>query len=291
LYIFARFVFCDLEKVSLIRTLTASKRVWIGLWACVIILGAAHTVPAQRLRNVLFNTPKAYEKQRLPVVHINPDSVRIAAGYEHRIAIDDQIGIRFLNNLDITKGLTQAESGGAGTGGVPFLVNKNGEIDLPAVGKLRVQGLTKQEVKEAVETKYAVQYRDPKVEIAVLNLTVSVQGEVQAPGVYPLMREKTTLLEVLSRAGGITPYGKRRLVKVVRGVGEHREPEILIFDLRQLEAIRTDDMYLQDRDIVYVEPRDIRVVADAVSPYTTMLSILTTLSTLAVIVLNLSNKP
>jgi polysaccharide biosynthesis/export protein len=247
---------------------------------------AAGPLQAQRLRNVLFNTPKAYEKQRLPLVHLNPDSARIAAGYEHRIQIDDQVGIRFLNNVDITKGLAMAEVG-AVVGGVPFLVNKNGEIDLPAVGKLKVLGMTKQEVKEAVEFKYAVEYRDPKVEIAVLNLTVSVQGEVTAPGVYPLVREKTTLLEVLSLAGGISQFGKRRVIKVVRGVGQMREPEILIFDLRQLEAIRTEDMYLQDRDVVYVEPRDIRVIADAVSPYTTLVSILTTLGTLTVVVLNL----
>jgi polysaccharide export outer membrane protein len=250
-------------------------------------MGASGSLDAQRLRNVLFNTPRSYEKQRLPVVHINPDSARIKAGYEHRIQIDDQIGIRFLNNLDITKGLTQSETGAVGGVGVPFLVNKNGEVDLPGVGKLKVLGMTKQEVKEAVEAKYAVEYRDPKVEIAIMNLSVSVQGEVNSPGVYPLVREKTSLLEVLSSAGGISAFGKRRVVKVIRGVGMLREPEILIFDLRQLDAIRTEDMFLQDRDIVYVEPRDIRVLADAISPYTTILSILTTLGTLTVVALNL----
>jgi polysaccharide export outer membrane protein len=254
--------------------------------ACLLAFGMGQA-QAQRLRNVLFNTPRSYEKQRLPLVHINPDSVRIAAGYEHRIAIDDMIGIRFLNNLDITKGLTQAESGGSAVGGVPFLVNKNGEIDLPAVGKLRILGMTKQEVKAAVESKYAKEYRDPKVEIAVLNLSVSVQGDVQTPGVYPLVREKTTLLEVLSAAGGISQFGKRRVIKVVRGVGQLKEPEILIFDLRQMDAIRTEDMYLQDRDIVYVEPRDIRILADYISPYTAMLSILTTLGTITVLILNI----
>jgi polysaccharide biosynthesis/export protein len=255
---------------------------------CLMVLAMVGNLPAQRLRNVLFNTTKAYEKLGLPVVHLNPDSARIAAGYEHRIKIDDQIGIRFLNNLDITKGLTQAESGGAGQNGVAFLVNKNGEIDLPAVGKLSVLGLTKQEVKHAVEAKYSIEYRDPKVEIAVLNLAVSVMGDVQSPGAYALDREKTTLLEVLAEAGGLTAYGKRRVVKVVRGVGEKREPEILIFDLRQISAIRSTDMFLQDRDIVFVEPRDIKVLADGLSPYSTMLSILTTLSTVVLFILSVS---
>lgn len=246
----------------------------------------AGLLPAQRLRNVLFNTPRAYQRERLPLVHLNPDSARIAAGYEHRMQVDDLVGIRFLNNIDITKGLSLNQSE-ASMGGVPFLVNKSGEVDLPAVGKLKVLGMTKQEVKEAVEARYAPQYVDPKVEISVLNLSVSVQGEVGAPGVYQLQRERTTLLEVLSMAGGIGAYGKRNVVKVVRGAAQGKDPEILIFDLRQLEAIRTEDLYLQDKDVIYVEPRDIRVVSDAISPYTALLSILTTIGTITVVVLNL----
>lgn len=279
----------NLEKVSVLNPLPLARLAtgWMPIWFCLAL--TAGMLPAQRLRNVLFNTPKEYGKQNIPLIHLNPDSVRMAAGYEHRIEVDDQVGIRFLNNLDITKGLTLSE--GSGTpGGVPFLVNKSGEIDLPQVGKIRVLGMTKQEVKEAVEAKYAAQYRDPKVEIAILNLTVSVQGEVASPGVYPLVRERTTLVEVLSAAGGISEFGKSRVVKVVRGVGQRKAPEILIFDLRQLDAIKTEDLYLRNKDIVYVEPRDIRVVADALQPYTNVLSVISTLGTLTVVVLNIGRN-
>ncbi|MBK9451641.1 MAG: polysaccharide biosynthesis/export family protein [Bacteroidetes bacterium] len=267
------------------RSQTASNFIiGLALGAALMLLPSS-ILKGQRLRNVLFNTPKAYEKLDIPVVHLNPDSVRIAAGYEHRIESDDQIGVRFLNNIDITKGLALIE--GTSATGVPFLVNKSGEIDLPQVGKLKVLGMTKQEAKEAIEKQYAVQYRDPKVEIAILNLSVSVQGEVGSPGVFPLLRERTTLIEVLSAAGGVSQYGKRSVIKVLRGVGQGKEPEILIFDLRQLDAIRTEDMYMRNKDIVYVEPRDIRVLADALQPYTNVLSLFSTISTLAVIVLNI----
>jgi polysaccharide biosynthesis/export protein len=287
-FIFAHFVFCELEKVRVLRFQTTYKLV-LGVvlgWACFVF--PASSLHAQRLRNVLFNTPKEYEKNSIPLIHLNPDSARIAAGYEHRIEIDDQVGIRFLNNLDITKGVNLVE--GSGPTGVPFLVNKNGEIDLPQVGKLKVLGMTKQEVKEAVETKYGTVYRDPKVEIAVLNLSVSVQGEVGSPGVYPLVRERTSLIEVLSAAGGITQFGKRSVVKVIRGVGQRKDPEILIFDLRQLDAIKTEDMYLRNKDIIYVEPRDIRVIADALSPYTNVLALLSTIGTITVVVLNFGRR-
>ena len=251
----------------------------LALGAALMLLPSS-ILKGQRLRNVLFNTPKAYEKLDIPVVHLNPDSGRWLPDVTHL-----QIGVRFLNNIDITKGLALIE--GTSATGVPFLVNKSGEIDLPQVGKLKVLGMTKQEAKEAIEKQYAVQYRDPKVEIAILNLSVSVQGEVGSPGVFPLLRERTTLIEVLSAAGGVSQYGKRSVIKVLRGVGQGKEPEILIFDLRQLDAIRTEDMYMRNKDIVYVEPRDIRVLADALQPYTNVLSLFSTISTLAVIVLNI----
>jgi polysaccharide export outer membrane protein len=288
LLIFARSVSSDLEKVRVLRSQTASSIVLGLALGCAFLLLQSSDLQGQRLRNVLFNTPRTYEKLDIPVVHLNPDSVRIAAGYEHRIESDDQIGIRFLNNLDITKGMAMVE--GNSPTGVPFLVNKNGEIDLPQVGKLRVLGMTKQEAKEAVERQYAVQYRDPKVEISIMNLSVSVQGEVGQPGVFPLVRERTTLIEVLSAAGGVSQYGKRSVIKVLRGVGQGKEPEILIFDLRQLDAIKTEDMYMRNKDIVYVEPRDIRVIADALQPYTNVLSLFSTLSTLTVVVLNLGRS-
>ena len=271
-----------------LKTHTAYKLA-LGLALGWLLLGGAvNGLQAQRLRNVLFNTPKKYQKLDIPVVHINPDSARMASGYEHRIQVDDQIGIRFLNNLDITKGLTLAE--GSTPTGVPFLVNKQGEVDLPQVGKLKVLGMTKQETKEAIEAKYAMQYRDPKVEIAILNLSVSVQGDVGSPGVYPLLRERTTLLEALSAAGGIGPYGKRSVIKVIRNVGQRKDPEILIFDLRQLEAIRTEDLYLRDKDIIYVEPRDVRVISEAVQPYTTVLSLFSTLGSITVLLVSLGRR-
>ncbi len=237
----------------------------------------------------MFNTPKSYYKQGKPFLHIKDDKIvedsGSVANYEHLIQPDDEIAVRFLNNLDITEGLTMSNSGGIT--GVIFLVNREGDIDLPQVGKLKVVGLTKQQTKEAIEKKYSVQYRDPKVEITIQNLSVSVQGEVKTPGVYKLERERTSLLEVLSAAGGISQYSKKHLVKVVRGAGSREKPEILIFDLRQLDAIRTEDLYLRDKDIVYAVPRDIRVVANAVAPYTSILSILSTVGTLTVVALNL----
>jgi polysaccharide export outer membrane protein len=282
------FAFCEIEKLGILKFLSLYRPAKLRHWVLFAALAILASGCKNYLPNVMFHTPKALYKTHKPFIHLNGDSTS-TSGYEHRIQVDDEIAIRFLNNLDIAEGLTMSNTGGPT--GVTFLVNREGDIDLPMVGKLKVVGMTKQETKEAIEEKYSVTYRDPKVEITIQNLSVAVQGEVKAPGIYKLGRERTSLVEVLSAAGGITQFSKRHLVKVVRGAGLKEQPEILIFDLRQIDAIRTEDLYLRDKDIVYVVPRDIRVFADAVTPYTSFLTILSAVGTLSVVVLNLSRRP
>ena len=272
------------ENLGILRQLLPSRSAYSGFGLLLLLLVLLGSSCNKGIQNVMFNTPSAYYKSGKPFVHINGDSTTIK-NYEHRIVADDEVAIRFLNNLDITEGLTMNNT--SGVTGVIFLVNRDGDIDLPMVGKLNVLGMTKQQTKEAIEKKYSYQYRDPKVEITIQNLSVSVQGEVKVPGIYKLQRERTSLIEVLSAAGGVTQYSKLQLVKVIRGAGTGKEPEILIFDLRQLPAIATEDMYLQDKDIVYAVPRDIKTIGNALSPYTSILSILSTVGTLAVVALNL----
>ena len=84
----------------------------------LILLGfmCAFTGCNKKTRNVLFNTPKKYQKMGLAVVHLNADSSETADGYEHRIQEDDRISLRFLNNFDISSGVTITRQGGADNG-------------------------------------------------------------------------------------------------------------------------------------------------------------------------------
>lgn len=236
-------------------------------------------------RNVLFNTPKKYQKMGLAVVRINPDSSYSTESYQHRIQPDDQIALRFLNNFDISQGVTVAASG---IQGIPFLVDKEGYVNLPMVGSISVAGETKQTAQAKLQEAYSKAFKNPSVEVTILNLSVSVQGEVRSPGVYELKRERTTLLEVLAEAGGISAFGKQQVVKVIRGAGQDKEPEVFIFDLRQMDAVKTSDLVLRDKDVIYVEPRDIQVIGSRIQPYSSFLSVLTTIGTLSVVVINLT---
>lgn len=258
-----------------------------GLLLCVMLLAVSGC--SKKTRNVLFNTPKKYQKLGLAVVHLNADSSGGLENYEHRIQPDDRISLRFLNNFDISAGVTITKQGGA-ENGISFLVDKEGLVSLPMLGRVNVLGMTKREAQAVLEKQYGTIFNNPSVEVTVTGLSISVQGEVRDPGIYELEREKTTLLEMLAAAGGVTQYGKKKVVKVVRGTAQNKEPEILIFDLRKLESIETSDLILRDKDVVYVEPRDIRVVAEAVSPYSSFLAILSTVTTITVVAINIVGR-
>jgi polysaccharide export outer membrane protein len=236
-------------------------------------------------RNVLFNTPREYQKMGLAVIRLNPDSSYSNERYQHRIQPDDQIAVRFLNNFDISEGVTMTEQGAQG---ITFLVDKEGYVSMPMVGRIPVAGETKQTAQAKLEEAYSKHFKSPNVEVTILNLSVSVQGEVGSPGVYPLKRERTTLLEILAEAGGISPFGKQHVVKVIRGAGQDKDPEVFIFDLRQMGAVKTSDLILRDKDVIYVEPRDIQVVGAKIAPYSNFLTILSTIATISVVVINLT---
>ena len=116
-----------------------------------------------------------------------------------------------------------------------YLVDQNGDIDFPILGKIHVEGLTRMQV--------TVQF---------LNFKVSVMGEVARPGTFDISGDRITLLEALSMAGDLTIYGRRDRVAVIREKDGKRR--ILYHDLRSSDIFQSPCYYLQQNDIVYVEP-------------------------------------
>lgn len=257
-----------------------------ALVGALIVLVVLSTFGCNReTRNILFDTPKKYEKLGLPVVHLYGDSTKPKEAYQHRISTDDRLQIRFMNDIEFASGLKSASQ--TGNSGIVFVVDHDGNINLPLLGSIKVMGKTREDVQQMLIKGYSESFTNPSIEVLILGLSVSVQGEVANPGIYELPREKTTLVEVLADAGGITAYGKQRVVKIIRGVGVEERPEIFIFDLTQLEAIQTTDMVLRDKDVIYVQPRAVRIFANAIAPYSTFLSLLSSVSSIAVITYSL----
>ena len=140
-----------------------------------------------------------------------------------------------------------------------YTIDSKGEIDFPVLGKLRVEGLNREDVVTLVKDKLVSQnlVKDPVVTVEFVNLTFSVLGEVNHPGRFNIDKDKVNIIEALSMAGDLTIFGERDKIFVQREVGNKRMMYQL--DLNSGSGLYSSPAYyLQQNDVVYVEPNKYR---------------------------------
>lgn len=165
-----------------------------------------------------------------------------------------------------------------------YLVDANGFIDFPILGKLKISGLTRSEVLKILQDKVAVFIKNPIINLRIMNFKYSVQGEVTSPGTYNVASERITLIEALSKAGDLTIYGKRNSILIIREIDGVKSYNRV--DITKAGFINSPFYYLAQNDVVYVEPNKSRINAAAVGPNTGVIisvsSLLITLITLII---------
>lgn len=148
-----------------------------------------------------------------------------------------------------------------------YLVDHEGNIEFPVLGKIRLGGLTRTEVLELFQKKLSNYIKNPIVNLRITNFKVSVQGEVNLPGTYTVASERFTLIEALSMAKDLTIYGKRNNILIIREVNGQKSYNRV--DITKSDFINSPFYYLAQNDVVYVEPNKTRVNSSAVGPNTT----------------------
>lgn len=149
-----------------------------------------------------------------------------------------------------------------------YLIDQNGEIDFPVLGKMKLGGLTRIEAESKIKDLLKDRIIDPGVSIRVLNFKVSVLGEVIKPGSQDVVGDRITIFEAISRAGDLTIYGKRDNIKVIREKGGVKT--IAILDITDPEIINSPYYYLAHNDIVYVEPNKTKINSSVIGPNLTV---------------------
>lgn len=140
-----------------------------------------------------------------------------------------------------------------------YMVDEAGDIELPVLGKIRVAGLKRPEVEEAIKKKLEAQIVNPLVQVNLIGAKVSVMGEVARPGQVGMAKGRITILEALAAAGDLTPYGRRDNVLVTREA--EGKLEMARIDLRSADLYTSPYYYLQQNDVIYVSPNKVRVVS------------------------------
>ena len=140
-----------------------------------------------------------------------------------------------------------------------YLVDKDGYINFPVVGKIHVGNLTiekaNQHIKDLIMP-YLKPGTDCVVNTYLANFQITVMGEVQSPNTFTITRPKISVIEALALAGDMTIYGKRENVKVLRELTDGTY-EVHELDMRDANILNSPYYYLQQRDVVYVEPNKV----------------------------------
>lgn len=135
-----------------------------------------------------------------------------------------------------------------------YLVDNQGMINFPVLGKLHVGGLTKGGAEAMIAEKLKPYLKEPPiVTVRMSNYKISVIGEVTRPGTFTFSNEKVNLFEALAMAGDMTVYGMRNNVKLIREDSLGRQ-QIVTLNLNEADVILSNYYYLQQNDIVYITP-------------------------------------
>lgn len=211
---------------------------------------------ASRKEHSLFNAPSDIVTDTIKQVYVVNDQ-GISDAY-YKIKVNDQLAIRNLQNKEFgatasTNGSSNSnQTGGTINNTLSYLVDIDGKVNLPAIGKVEVLGLSRRDAAIKIQDLYAKQLlRDPIIELSVVNLKVTLLGEFGRQGNFLLERENTTLIDIIGEAGGINKTADPKTLKIIRGDRSH--PEIIYVNLNDINSLASKKLVLQNNDIIVLQ--------------------------------------
>ena len=159
------------------------------------------------------------------------------------------------NSSDVNGG--SATAGGQNVSG--YLVDKDGLVELPFIGKIKVSGLTTAEARDTITRAADKLFVSPVVNVRLINFKITVLGEVSRPSTYVMPSEKVTIFDAIGVAGDLTLYGRRENILLIRD-STNDSRQMVRLNLNSKNIISSPYFYLQPNDLVYVEPNKDRLI-------------------------------
>ncbi|GHV20881.1 polysaccharide biosynthesis protein [Bacteroidia bacterium] len=137
-----------------------------------------------------------------------------------------------------------------------YIVDNNGTVNYPVIGKVKLGGLTLSDAIDTVTNRVVEYIEAPIVNMSILSFKVSVMGEVRNPGPIVVTNSRISILDAIGAAGDLTIFGNRKNVRLVRD--NNGQLETAYLDLTSKELFSSAYFYLQQNDVIYVEPNNTR---------------------------------
>lgn len=154
---------------------------------------------------------------------------------------------------------TIGNSGSTSEGRISYYtVDSKGDIDFPILGKIHISGLTREQIAEKIADDLIKSnlVKDPIVTVEFANTGISVIGSVKSPGRYEFNKDHLTIIDAIAMAGDLTMTGVRENILVIRNLGDGRQEAYRVNLLNAQELASSPAYYLQQEDLIYVEPND-----------------------------------
>ncbi|MBK6753463.1 MAG: polysaccharide export protein [Flavobacteriales bacterium] len=215
--------------------------------------------------------------------------------FEYRIQVNDVLSIRVMGLDEATHRFFNVENqnGVAGVNDAALYVNgfsvdKNGQVQLPTVGKIKVQGLTVGEAQDLVQRKINEYFTNATVIMKLVSFRISVLGDVRNPGMYFIYNNQITILDALAMAGGPGEYGDKKKITLMRQ--SDRGVQALYVDLGGTDVLASEYYYLLPNDVVYVPTLKARAGRMNLELFTILFGAISALALVANVVILNQNK-
>ncbi|MFC4211332.1 polysaccharide biosynthesis/export family protein [Pedobacter lithocola] len=267
-----------------------SKHIYLFITFSLLFLFSACSV---RKKHSLFNAPTDIVTDTIKQVYVVNDR-GISDAY-YKIKVNDKIAIRNVQNPEFgatagsnfTNQTNNNINNYNGQNVLSYPVDLDGQVNLPAVGKVEIAGLTRREAAIKIQDLYKQKLlKDPIIELNIVNLKVTLLGEFSKQGNFFIERENTTLIDIIGEAGGITKTADPKTLKIIRGDRNH--PEIIYVNLSDINSLASKKLVLQNNDIIILQPTKSAALSEKLTSVNNVIQPILVVVNLGILILSLT---
>lgn len=235
------------------------SRKWVSLcwYGCILFCICFSLGSCINTKEVAyFNNLPDSDVRSLRQLQPPPAIIQINDILEIKVGGENEKTVQYINQYFSGTNNSNSATGGA----LQVIVDLNGNIELPKIGKLKLAGLTRDAARDTITNAYKEYLLEPIVAVKFGNFRFSVLGEVKAPGNFSIVSEKVNIFEALAQAGDLTQFAERNKIKIIRDINGKRE--ILSLNLIDSSILNSPEYYINRYDVIYAEPKNVKVVTE-----------------------------